>query len=393
IYERLKAGEKFEDLARQFSDDQSSGKNGGLLPWFGVGRMVPEFEIVAFSLKYPGDYSEPIRTSYGWHIVKLMETKPIPPFESMQGELKQRVLKDSRSELSKTSMINKIKAKYGYKENVKARVDFEKCIDSTLTQGIWTVDRAEGKTAVMFTLGSTNYSQQDFAGYLADHQSKRGVSMAPVAMMNSLYNEWVDESCITLEESKLDSLYPDFRNLMQEYRDGILLFELMDKKVWSKAVKDTAGLKSYYESNKTKYMWPDRLDASIYTCANAEVAKEVYKQMKKIDDVDTLLAKINASSQLNLQVRSSKFSKGESDIIDQIEWKEGTTKDMVRNGQVVFVVVNRMLPSQPKSIDEAKGIITADYQSTLEREWIAELQAKYPVNVNQKVVESVYSAK
>ncbi|MFM7727834.1 MAG: hypothetical protein ACKO7B_14110, partial [Flavobacteriales bacterium] len=155
-------------------------------------------------------------------------------------------------------------------------------------------------------------------------------------------------------------------NLMQEYRDGILLFELMDEKVWSKAMKDTTGLKSYYEANKTKYMWPDRLDATIFTCANADVAKEVHKAMKKIDDLDTLQARINQSSQLNLQIRSSRFARGESEVIDQIEWKPGTTKDMPKNSQVVFVVVNKVMPSQPKSIDEAKGIITADYQSALE---------------------------
>ncbi|MFM7217698.1 MAG: peptidylprolyl isomerase [Bacteroidota bacterium] len=393
IHAKLKAGDKFEDLAKQFSDDQSSAKNGGLLPWFGTGRMVPEFEVAAYALKYPGDFSGPVRTSYGWHIIKLMETKPLPSFESMQAELKQRVQKDSRSDLSKTSMIAKIKAKYGFKENVKARTDFSKVIDSTLSQGSWSADKAMGMNAVMFTLGNQNHTQSEFSTYLLDHQSRRGVPMPPVSMMNSLYSEWVDETCISMEESKLDSLYPDFRNLMQEYRDGILLFELMDEKVWSKAMKDTTGLKSFYEANKTKYMWPDRLDATIFTCANADVAKEVHKAMKKIDDLDTLQARINQSSQLNLQIRSSRFARGESEVIDQIEWKPGTTKDMPKNSQVVFVVVNKVMPSQPKSIDEAKGIITADYQSALEKEWIASLHAKYPVRVETVVVESVYSNK
>ena len=176
---------------------------------------------------------------------------------------------------------------------------------------------------------------------------------------------------------------------MGEYRDGILLFELTDKKVWSKAVKDTTGLKEFYEKNKTNYMWGDRLDATVYTCANAEIAKEVRKQMKKIDDVDTLLAKINKSSQLNLQVKSAKFAKNDNEIIDKIEWKTGLTKDIPKDNQVVFVDVKQVLPAQPKSLDESKGLVTADYQNALEKEWIQTLRAKYPVQIKQDVVDSI----
>jgi peptidyl-prolyl cis-trans isomerase SurA len=393
IYEKLKGGEKFEDLAKQFSDDQSSSKNGGLLPWFGTGRMVPEFELAAYSLKYPGDYTGPVRTAYGWHIIKLMETKPLPSFENMQAELKQRVQKDSRSDLSRSSMIAKIKSRYGFKENSKSRTDFYKVVDSTLSQGSWSADKAAGLNAVMFTLNSKDHSQQEFATYVNDHQSRRGAPMPLEALVNNFYGEWINETCLSLEESQLDSLYPDFRNLMQEYRDGILLFELTDKKVWSKAVKDTSGLKEFYEKNKSKYMWPDRIDATIYTCANADVAKEVHKMMKKIDDVDTLMAKINVTSQLNLQVRSGKYPHGENEIIDQIQWKTGMSQDVTKNGQVSFVVINSVMPAQSKSIEEAKGLITADYQSALEKEWIGQLRAKYPLQVNRPVVESVYLIK
>lgn len=244
----------------------------------------------------------------------------------------------------------------------------------------------------MFTLDHRVYNQQDFAAYVADHQSRRS-AMPLESMVNSMYSEWVNERCLAVEETKLDSLYPDFRNLMQEYRDGILLFELTDRKVWSKAVKDTSGLKAYYEQNKANYMWPDRVDATVYTCANAEVAKEVRKLMKKIDDDDTLMARVNVSSQLNLQVRTSKFSRGDNETVDQVEWKEGTSKDVLKDKQVSFVVIRKFMPTQPKSLEEAKGIITADYQSALEKEWIKELRTKYPVRVNQPVVDSVSLAK
>ncbi|MFN8142885.1 MAG: peptidylprolyl isomerase [Bacteroidia bacterium] len=389
IYGKLKAGEKFEDLARQFSDDQSSAKNGGLLPMFGTGRMVPEFEKAAFALKANGDYSEPVRTSYGWHIIKLIEKKPLGSYEELQADLKSKVQKDSRSELSKSSMISRIKSKYGFEEMPKAKDEFMKTVDTTLSAGKWSADQAAMLKGNMFSLGNKVYSQKDFATYVADHQSKRGAGQDPKILAGNMYHDWVNESCLAYEETKLDSLYPDFRNLMGEYRDGILLFELTDKKVWSKAVKDTTGLKAFYEKNKNNYMWADRLDATVYTCANAEVAKEVRKQMKKIDDVDTLLAKINKSSQLNLQVKSAKFLKGDNDVIDKIEWKPGMTKDIQKDNQVVFVDVKQVLPAQPKTLDESKGLVTADYQNALEKEWIETLRAKYPVKVEQNVVDSI----
>jgi len=176
---------------------------------------------------------------------------------------------------------------------------------------------------------------------------------------------------------------------MQEYRDGILLFELTDKKVWSKAVKDTSGLQAFYEKNKNNYMWGERVEAKIYTCANADVAKETHKLMKTIDDDDTLMARINKSSQLNLTVKYGKFAKGENEIIDSIPWTPGMTKDFKKSGQIVFVNVLKKVAPQPKTLEEAKGLITADYQAYLEKEWIEQLRKKYPVTVHQEVVETL----
>jgi peptidyl-prolyl cis-trans isomerase SurA len=386
---KLRAGEKFEDLAKQFSEDASSAKNGGVLPPFGTGRMVPEFEKAAFALTTTGSYSDPVRTAYGWHIIKLIERKGIGSFEDVQADLKQKVQKDSRSELSKSSMIARIKDKYNFKENPKAKDEFMKVVDSTLVQGKWTADKAANLNHEMFSLGNKSYTQQDFAKYVVDHQTRHETSGAPSMVAGSMYNEWTKDAALAFEETKLDSLYPDFKNLMQEYRDGILLFELTDKKVWSKAVKDTAGLKDFYEKNKSNYMWPARVDATVYTCANADISKQVRSLMKKIDDDDTLMSRINKTSQLNLQVKSGKFAKGDNDVVDKVEWKQGVSPDMQLDKQVAFVNIKKVLPPAPKSLDEAKGLITADYQNVLEKEWISSLRAKYPVIVHQEVVDTV----
>lgn len=388
IYNKLLQGESFEELAKKFSEDQGSAKSGGALPMFGTGRMVPDFEKVAFELKNIGDYSKPVHSPYGWHIIKLLEKKPLGTFEELQNELKSKIGKDSRSELSKTSMIARIKKKYNFKEIPKAKDEFMRTVDSSLTEGKWAVDRASRLKNNLFSFANKNYSQKDFAVYLSDHQSRKS-GVAPQSIANNMYIDWINEIVIAYEESNLDSLYSDFRNLMQEYRDGILLFELTDKKVWSKAVKDTTGLKEYFTQNHEKYKWSNRMDASIYTCANAEVAKVLRKQMKKTMEEDSLLTTINKLSKLNLQVKSSRFTKGENEIIDSIPWVVGVTGDIKKNDQVILVHVKKLLPSQQKTMDEAKGIITADYQSFLEKEWISSLRQKYPVRINQEVVDTI----
>ena len=285
-------------------------------------------------------------------------------------------------------MIARIKKKYNFKEIPKAKDEFMRTVDSSLTEGKWAVDRASRLKNNLISIANKYYSQKDFAVYMADHQSRK-TGVTPQSIANSMYIDWINEIVIAYEESNLDSMYSDFRNLMQEYRDGILLFELTDKKVWSKAVKDTTGLKEYYNHNKEKYKWSNRLDASIFTCANAEVAKVLRKQMKKTLEEDSLLTTLNKLSKLNLQVKSSRFAKGENEIIDSIPWVVGITGDIKKNDQVILVHVKALLPPQQKTMDEAKGIITADYQSFLEKEWISSLRQKYPVQINQEVVDTI----
>lgn len=388
IYSKLKNGENFEDLATKFSDDKGSAKNGGKLPPFGTGRMVPEFERAAFGLKKDGDISEPVKTSYGWHIIKRLERKPIPSFEEKKNDLKAMVARDSRADVSKTSMINRIKKEYGFKETPKNKDLFINALDTTVLTGEWTADKVKDFNKPLFTLGTRTYTQTDFANYISNHQSKKSNS-TPKQVGYQLYNAFVDESCLAYEESQLETKYPDFKALMQEYRDGILLFDLTDKKVWSKAVKDSAGLAGFYEQNKNNYMWDRRCEAIIYTCANADIAAKARKMLKKKKTMVEVLTALNKESQLNVNTKDGKFLKGENEIIDAIEWKPGLSADINKNNSVVFVDVIKVLEPMPKTLDEARGIITADYQNHLEKEWIGKLRSKYTVTVNQDVLNDL----
>jgi peptidyl-prolyl cis-trans isomerase SurA len=389
IYNKIKADSSFENMAKQYSDDKASASKGGVIPWFGVNRMVPEFIDAISKLKNKGNISEPMQTIYGWHIIKLIDRKGIAPLDSIKPELKAKITKDSRSDKSKEAMVSKIKKEYNFNEDKNALADFYKVVNDSISLGKWKVEKAKGLNKTMFTLGDKSYNQQDFAKYLSTQQISRTKEDSFV-YVNKMYKKYIEETTINYEDSKLEAKYPEFKSLMKEYRDGILLFEHTDEKVWSKAVKDTVGLQSFYEKNKNNYMWDERLDASIYTCANAKIAKTTRNLVKKGKLTnDDILRQVNKDSQLNLKIESGKYLKKDNAIIDVITWTTGITNDINKDNSVVFVKANKIIPKEPKTLAEARGIITADYQTFLEKEWISELKKKYPVDVNREVFETI----
>ena len=397
IYTKLKGGAKFEDLARQFSDDKQSGEKGGQLSWFGSSRMPVEFEKAAFALKNNGDYSEPFETKFGWHIVKRLDKRGLASFEDMKGELKQRISKDSRTQAGQTSLIEKLKKEYNFKENPVTKKEFLKVLDTTVYQGKWDVkkaDRLAGKELFRLTRTANNvtkekiYKASDLAHYIESHQTVRSVMDNNMFLQQS-YKNLVDEAVITFEDSLLEQKYPEFKSLLKEYRDGILLFDLTDQKVWSKAVKDTAGLRDFYSKNKNNYLWEERAEVTMYSCANEKIAKEVRALLKKKKTEKEIVEAVNKTSQLNVAAESITYLKGENTDVDA-NWKEGVVaSDIKKDNKVVVLVVNKLLAKTPKTIPEAKGIITADYQNYLEKEWLNYLKNKYTIKVNEEVLNTV----
>jgi peptidyl-prolyl cis-trans isomerase SurA len=394
IADKVKKGEDFASLASNFSDDRTSGKNGGQLPWFGTGKMVPDFEKAAFDLKKDGDVSSIIQTQYGFHIIKRLERKGVQAFDEVKAELKQKVSKDSRSQVSRNSVISKIKAENSFKEDPKALIELISKVDTSYYNGKWKAESAAGLTKPLFNLGDVTFTQQDLAKFISENQSKQSKESSLDGLVRKAYDAWKDDKIIAFEDAKLESKYQDFRLLMQEYRDGILLFEITDENVWSKALKDSAGMAGFYENNKLNYMWGDRLEAVIYKAKDLKIAKEsrklVDKKIKKGTSIEEITKKVNASSQLNLQVEEGVFSKGDNETIDKITWIEGVSPDIINpDGSVTFVEVKKKMAPMPKSISEARGLITADYQTFLEKEWIEQLKKKYTVNVNRAVFDTI----
>jgi peptidyl-prolyl cis-trans isomerase SurA len=387
IYAKAMAGEDFATLAKQFSDDKQSAAKGGEIPKFGLYEMPAPFEKAAFDLKTDGEISAPVKTAWGWHIIKRVRKEPFPTFEQAKGDIKQRVSRDQRSVQGRASLVARVKAENGFVEYPNTVKDFYRVVDSTYFKGTWKADKAKNLNKTMFTLAGKNYTQQDFAHWLEIHQVRGAKRDIPV-LVDAGYKTWVEESCVNYEDTQLERKYPDFKNLMQEYRDGMLLFDLMDKKVWSKAVKDTAGLRAFHEMHKDSFRLPERADATIYSCKDEATAKKVRKMLKQKKTTKEIQDELNKDSQLNVTTEHKLYTKGESDIVDR-NWHPGTSGNQSVDGRVKFVVVDHIEPARPKTLQEARGAVTTNYQNQLDKEWIAALKAKYPVTVNREVLRMV----
>ena len=388
LYQKIRNGEKFEDLVRKYSEDKGSAPSGGVLPKFNVNRMVPEFIEAISQLQDSGSISKPIQTMYGWHIIKLISKTGVKSFEDSEKELSKKVKKDQRSKLSTEVIISRIKKEYGYKENEKGISKMYPLVDSSIYQGKWSVPDKKNMGFVVFTLGEQVYSQSDFANYIVEHQTI-GKGEKIDEFVNRIFKDYVNERCKQYENSRLEEKYPEFKAIVGEYRDGILLFDLTDEKVWSKAVKDTSGLKNYYNEHKEDFIWGKRLDASIYTINDTAYVNAIRDLADKGLSDEDILSQYSQDSLNVLTVIHKKFSEGDNDIIDKIKWKKGITSNMNQNGKTVFVVVHSKIAPEPKTFNEAKGLITAAYQDYLEKEWIKKLRGKYPVVINEESLKSI----
>lgn len=458
VYEKVKEGkETFADLALKYSEDPGSSTKGGELPKFGTGKMVEAFEDAAFSLENDGDVSEPFQTQFGWHIVKRLAYEPIASFDDMKSQLKNRISKDSRAEMTKNRFIQRLKKEYGFERSAKNMKKVLKLVDDRVyTKGVSTTDTVaradaslgevtqngttyqrelhgvfnDGKfinvrhrqygdiperandtvvvkqisqgwsydqdkaaklTKPLFELDGVSYSQLQFLEYLKKNQrngQKPTDEDWKEVYVNQKFNEWVDKTVMSYEDSRLEEKHPDFRMLMKEYRDGILLFELTDEMVWSKAVSDSAGLESYFEAHRNDFMWPQRWKATIYKCSDPNVAKKVRKYLRRGWDDSKILEQVNQESSLALLVESGTFDAEQKPVLSDIS-ETGLSKDMEVDGQVVFVDVTELLAPAPKELDEARGMITAAYQDHLEKEWIKTLREKYTYEVHPEVLYSI----
>jgi len=387
VLEKLNTGEEFTDVAERFSEDRSTAVKGGVLPAFGVGKMVPEFEEIAFNLKEIGEISPPFRTEFGWHIITLLSKEEIPAFESVKSEIRKKIERDSRGELSKNSLISKLKSTYKIKHKSTTFSSLRKQAVNPVKKGSWD-GNSNHLNSVLFTIDSSPIKVSLFADYIVANQLAG-------SDFDKLYQDFVNERLLAYEEAQLESKYPEYKAILQEYREGILLFDLTNKKVWTKAVEDTLGLQAFFNENTDDYKWDDRVDATIYSCIDIATARKVkFHLLKKkfglLETTDELLEKVNINDPLSLQIQSKKYTKGDNQFIDSVNWEVGILSDIkLEDGSIIVIAIHELLEATHKVLNETRGKVISDYQNELETEWIAALKKKYKVSINTDVLYSL----
>ena len=388
-YEKIQNGQDFAEVAELYSEDRQTAIKGGLLPPFGVGKFVPEFEEVVSSLKEINQVSKPFQTKFGWHVVKLISKQEVPSFNDIEVEIKRKIERDSRSELSKEALYKKLRKENKVKNNVSSFRSLRRIAFSEVNKGEWDGSFTDVERD-LFYINSIPVNVESFIKYLLANQSKG-------SDFDDLYINFVNKELLAFEEESLEEKYPEYKSLLNEYREGILLFNLMDKKVWKKAVEDTIGLKEYFEVNSNKYMWNDRVKATLYTCTNISTLRKIKSQLflRRIGLInhDQVLKEINKLSSLDLQYQSGIFSKNDNKYIDSVEWSIGVKKeinlDNELSGSFILVDIHEVLKPSKKSLKDVRGKVISDYQTYLEKEWLSILKSKYNVFINKDVLYSI----
>jgi len=283
IYDSLVAGAAWDKMVNAYSEDANSTKKAGELPTFGSGtsqRMVLEFEDAAFALKEVGQFSKPVKTQYGYHIIKLLEWSPVKSFDVIRRELQAKVNKDERSKVTQDSFVQKLKTQYNYQDkSAKGLEWFVNNLDSNYYVGKWKATELKSNKT-LFVLGGQKFKQKEFAQYVEKNFRSVRKDEASV-VVKQLYTQWEKAAILAYEESLLPAKYPAFKALVQEYHDGIILYEIMQDQVWNKAVKDTAGLRTFFNENRNKYSWSERINATVYECKDEHIAVQVYGMLLK----------------------------------------------------------------------------------------------------------------
>lgn len=396
IYTALKNGASFEDLATQLSEDNATKTKAGYLGFFGINRYEKTFEDAAFGLAKDTDFSAPFRTSVGWHIVKRISRKSNEPYDIAKNRLKPRVQRDGRHALAKKAMTDRIKKENGLTESAENYAALVKLTtaDTNFLSYKWKSPEPK-MTAELFQLGTKKFTTGDFCDYLFLNSRKRteGGPRADIAdVVRRMYTEYVNESCLKYEETQLDTKYPEFKSLMREYEEGILLFEATKSLVWDKASLDSVGIERFYTERSKNYQWEERVHVNYFSVDPGATSQidEMRKLAAKKGPM-ALLEKYNTDSTDVVAWREETLERGRNKGVDAMVWKKGSLGDNVveKDGTITFACIDEVLPKGQKSLPDARGFVVADYQDYLEMKWVEELQETYKVAVNQDVLRSL----
>lgn len=387
----LKQGESFESLARQYSDDKNSAKKGGKLQTFRRGDLrAPNFEDTAYGLEKPGDISEPIQTKFGWHIIRLEQKLPLATFEDEKAGLEEKVKSGDRSKRVVSALNDKIKEKFRYKKVNDFLLFFDNYITEDLVRHKWkydTIPSADDK--VIFTIGNREVKYNDFAVFLNERQRGSSIYKLKKNILGQYYDEFETEELKNYYKDHLEQENEDYASTIDEYRSGLLIFDVMNKNIWQKSKNDSIGLQNYYDSVKDSYIWNDFVDAVIVSTGNMEVAQQAQNLLNEGKTQEELKEVLNSNEKVNVVISQGLFEIGQRELPKDFEAVAGLTKIYTTDDGFSVIRTKSIIPGRVKGLKEIKGRVMSEYQNYLEKKWMEDLRQKYKVEINKKALKKV----
>ncbi len=391
-YQDLQNGKPWNEAVKEYSENPRSVDRDGEIGWLRTGQAPDEFLDPCFKLNN-GEYTQPIETKGGYHIGYVLAKYPLETFEEAEERITKQVERDNiRKATLKHQQYSELKNQYPltiYPENTAEILNL---MDSSFYRKNWDATKASNLNKEILQIGDSSYLQYDFALFLGGRKARVNKNQSFETNLQVNLEEYADAKLYDYAMAKLPEINSEYKNLLQEYYDGILLFNITNDQVWSRAQSDTSGLEAFYQQ-ANKYKWNERIGVNIYTYTDsnftASLPALLKKQQKKgnlgIDYLQTNLCGSDTISCITLEKKI--YEKGIDAMADKLTWKKGTY--LVENDQAIhyFFYVSEIWPVEDKKLNEARGLYISDYQNYLENEWMKELRGKYQIEINTALFE------
>jgi peptidyl-prolyl cis-trans isomerase SurA len=383
----------WEDIVKNFSEDPASSQRGGILPWFGVGNMIPEFEMAAFSLTEIGEISPPLKTQYGYHILRLEEKKPMESFEEMEDRIRSKILRDSRSRMIQSQVVAIQKARYGLVEDENSVGTLAQALNET-TKSTFESTLASNslEKSPLFTLQGKTYLASDLAKFINSEEISPKIKGGTFDIW---YTKFVQKTLALTEEKDLESNNKEYQMLLKEYRDGILLFSLMNQEVWQKGITDSLGQVEFYRKNINQYQWKNRVEAFIVKVLDRSQLANARKSLEGNGYNENLIKEFETNYQANtplaFQTESGTFEYSDHKVLSRIDISK-TYQEIEVEGVLYLVSLGQRFPAESRKFEESRGLVIRDYQEYLDNNLIQSLKSKYPIQINSQVKEEAFLA-
>jgi peptidyl-prolyl cis-trans isomerase SurA len=392
IYKKIQQGESFESLAQQFSEDKSSATKGGVLQRFGSGQLSSEaFENVAFSLQNANEISTPFQSQFGWHIVKLIEKHTLRTLADMKSELEEKVKKDERSLLITNSLAKKLRSTYSLSKDKKTMAAVKKVVTDDFYAQTWELpsNSKDFENTILVINAKKSITASQFINYIHSQQKSK-VKIKPISkLVDALFEKFIDEQITNYYNENLENEFSDFKFVMDEYRDGLLLFDLMDREIWTRAKSDTIGLQDFYNNHKVNYQWKKRFVIDIFSSTDKLVIEKALKLMKKGTSLEAIKEKLNTQEKVNIMLRSGVFEEDDAQLSSFQKLSKGISGIVFKDNYYYVLNVTEIKEAGPKLFAECKGKVMSDYQQFLESNWVNELKKEFEVKIQSEVFTTV----